>query len=59
MRKYYSHIAKLYMQKPVDDEPLEEIIKRFPSTCGWITLIIEDIDDISDDLFSAMKQDIS
>lgn len=49
VRKYYSHIAELYMQKPADDEPLEEIIKRFPSTCGWITLIIEDVDDISDD----------
>lgn len=49
MRKYYSHIAELYMQKPADDEPLEEMIKRFPSTCGWITLIVEDIDDIADD----------
>lgn len=37
------------MQKPADDEPLEEMIKRIPSTCGWITLIVEDIDDIADD----------
>ena len=49
MREYYSHIAKLYFQNPADDDPIKEIIGSIPSTCGWITLIVEDIEAFSDD----------
>ena len=49
MREYYSHIAKLYLQKPADDDPITDIIGNIPPTCGWITLIVEDIEAFSDD----------
>lgn len=49
MREYYSHIAELYLQKTTDDESIEDIIERYPHTCGWITLIVENIEQLSGD----------
>ena len=44
MREYYSHVAELYLQNPAEDDPVTDIIKNIPPTCGWITLIVEDIE---------------
>jgi len=49
MREYYSHIAELYFQNPADDDSIIDIIKSISPTCGWITLIVEDIEAFSDD----------
>ena len=49
MRDYYTHVAELYFRKPSSDCHLVDIIKDLPSTCGWIILIVEDIEQISDD----------
>ena len=47
MREYFSHVAKLYLQKPDDDASINDIIKSVPSTCGWITLIIAGVEALS------------
>ena len=49
MREYYTHIARLYLQEPAEDEPIVDIIENIPPTCGWIILIVEDIETLSDD----------
>ena len=49
MRDYYTHVAELYFRKPSSDCHIVDIIKDLPSTCGWIILIVEDIEQISDD----------
>ena len=48
MREYYSHIGDLYRRKHSEDDTLEKIIADLPSTCGWITLIVEDMEALSD-----------
>ena len=47
MREYYSHIDDLYMNTPSDENPLIDIIKDIPPTCGWIVLILEDLELLS------------
>ena len=49
MRKYYSHVSELYMKKPSENDPIEDIIESMPPTGGWITLIIEDVETLSGD----------
>ena len=49
MRKYYTGISKLYFRNPMKDAPLLKIIEDIPSTCGWITLIVGDIEELSED----------
>ena len=36
------------MRNPSEEYSLEDIIKNFPPTCGWIVLIVEDIELLSD-----------
>ena len=47
MRDYYSYIADLYRRCPSEDDSIVDIIKTFPPTCGWIMLIVEDIEQLS------------
>ena len=47
MREYYSHIADLYLNKPGEDDALIDIIEDMPPTCGWIVLIVEDLELLS------------
>ncbi len=49
MKNYYSRVAELYMKKANDSIPIEGIIYDLPATCGWITLIVEDVDTLSGD----------
>ena len=49
MRKYYIGISKLYFRSPMKDAPLLKIIEDIPPTCGWITLIVGDIEELSED----------
>ena len=49
MRDYFSHISELYMHEPKEDDPLESIIDVYPPTCGWIKLIVEDVEALSND----------
>lgn len=49
MREYYSEIAKLYFRHPKEDDPLVDIIESMPATGGWITLIVEDMETLSED----------
>ena len=48
MRDYYSHIADLYMNIPADDASLVDIINDYPPACGWLSLIIEDVEVLSE-----------
>ena len=48
------HIGKsindcVYMHAPQEDDPLESIIEAYPPTCGWIALIVEDVEMLSND----------
>ncbi|MCF0151640.1 MAG: hypothetical protein HUJ80_09560 [Firmicutes bacterium] len=47
MRKYYAEVSELYLRKPKEDEPIEKIIGDFPGTCGWLTLIIEGLENFT------------
>ena|GEM_PF-2547569 len=47
MHDYYSHVGEMYFKKPGAADPIEDIIKDIPPTCGWITLIVEDMEDLS------------
>ena len=49
MRDYFSHVAELYLHAPKEDDPLESIIEAYPPTCGWIALIVEDVEMLSND----------
>ena len=49
MWEYFSHISELYMHEPKVDDPLESIIDAYPPTCGWIKLIVEDVEALSND----------
>ena len=49
MRDYYTHVAELYFRKPSRNCHLVGMIKDLPSTCGWIILIVEDVEQISND----------
>jgi len=49
MREFYLKIAKLYLDKPTDDDSISDIIKGYSSYSGWITLVVEDIDSVSGD----------
>ena len=49
MRDYYSEIGNLYRNNPDENDPIEEIIEDYPPTCGWITLIVEDMEAFSGD----------
>ena len=47
MRDYFTHVAELKcLEKPTDDQPIEDIIESIQTPCGWIILIIEDIDSL-------------
>ena len=48
MREYFTHIDELYLHHPSKDDSLETIIYDVSPTCGWITLIVEDIETLSD-----------
>lgn len=47
IREYYSYIADLYMNTPADDANIVDIIDSYPPTCGWITLIVEGLEELS------------
>ncbi|MCR4616801.1 MAG: hypothetical protein K5669_01300 [Lachnospiraceae bacterium] len=47
MRDYYTDISELYRRNPGENDPLVDIIEKLPPTCGWITLIVEDIELLS------------
>ena len=49
MKGYYSEISELYMQNPDEDASMVDIIEDYPPTCGWLVLIVEDIEKLSDD----------
>lgn len=49
MRDYYVDISKLYMHFHNEDTPTVELINDYPPTCGWIVLIVQDIEKLSDD----------
>ena len=49
MRDYYSLIASLYGCDIKEDELLVDVIRMISSSCGWIVLIIEDLETLSDD----------
>ena len=48
MRDYYSEISRLYMRTPSDEDPLLDIIEDLPPTCGWLMLIVNDIESMSE-----------
>ena len=48
MRDYFTHISELYRHNPGENDPLLDIIDDLPPTCGWIILIVEDMDLLSD-----------
>lgn len=48
MREYYTYIAELYMHKVADDDPIIDIINDFSPLSGWITLILEDVEKLSE-----------
>ena len=47
MRKYYTHVSELYVKNPGKKDSLEDIISDIPATCGWITLIVEDLEKLT------------
>lgn len=49
MRDYYMHVAELYFRDVNDDMAITDIIKKYPSTCGWIVLIVEDVESLSNE----------
>lgn len=49
MRGYYSLIASLYGCDIKEDDSLMDVIRMIDSTCGWIVLIVEDLETLSDD----------
>ena len=48
MRNYYSNIGELYLNEPKEDDSLIDIVDDYPPTCGWIMLIVEDIEALSE-----------
>ena len=48
MRDYFYGISRSYMKEPDDNDGLMDIIEDLPPSCGWITLIIRDIDKLSE-----------
>ena len=49
MREYASDVAKLYLKELAADDSAKDIIKSILSPCGWITLIIENMESMSND----------
>ncbi len=49
MREYASDVAKLCLKEPAADDSAMDIIKSILSPCGWITLIIENMESMSND----------
>ena len=49
MHAYYEDIAECYRCKLSGEETIEEMIEGIPPTCGWLILIIEDMEELSDD----------
>lgn len=49
MHDYYSLIASLYGCIIKEDDPLEDILQKISASCGWIVLIVEDLETLSDD----------
>jgi len=49
MRRFYSRVAELYCEKTAADDSLSDILKKIPDDCCWITLIIEDVEDLPSD----------
>ncbi|MCR4717783.1 MAG: hypothetical protein K5656_11455 [Lachnospiraceae bacterium] len=49
MRDYFFEIDRLYMHKPDENAPLMEVIEDIPGTCGWIVLVVEDCELLSED----------
>ena len=47
MREFYSEIGELYYNHPGPEDPILDIIEEYPPTCGWILLIVEDIERLS------------
>ena len=47
MRGYYSHIAELYIHTTTENDYLLDIIEDYPPTCGWIVLVVENIELLS------------
>ncbi|SEA17034.1 hypothetical protein SAMN05216349_1065 [Oribacterium sp. KHPX15] len=48
MQKYFFKIDELYFHNPNSETLLKDIIMDIPPSCGWITLIVEDIEILSD-----------
>ena len=48
MRYYFFEIDELYFHHPNEDSLLKDVINDIPSDCGWITLIVNDIDLLTD-----------
>lgn len=48
MREYFSYIAELYRCDPSEDDSIEDIISSIPPTGGWLTLIVEDLEELSE-----------
>lgn len=49
MRDYYSLIASLYSCIIKEDDSLEDVIRMIDASCGWIVLIVEELETLSDD----------
>ncbi len=49
MRDYYARVAEMYMRNPGEEDSIEEIIESMPPTGGWLTLIVEDLEDFTGD----------
>ncbi len=49
MHDYYSLVASLYGCIIKEDDPLEDILRKISASCGWIVLIVEDLETLSVD----------
>ncbi|MBR4588317.1 MAG: hypothetical protein IKO30_08400 [Lachnospiraceae bacterium] len=55
MRRFYSHVAELYCEKTAADDSVADILEKIPDDCCWITLIIEDVEDLPSDKDQTIK----
>lgn len=49
MREFYTKIATLYFHTPGENDNLSDIISHISPTCYWITLIIKNMEELSDE----------
>lgn len=55
MRNYYSDIGELYQHEVDEKSDLYSIIDSLPPTCGWIVLIIEDVEILSENVIKMQE----